>query len=209
MFRRFLYGLPAFGLAFAILTISLLKSATVRYAFGAPNPTSKPSAETENFQIDYFLPYPGRILPGSPVWPLKALRDAFWYRLTRDPLKRAEIALLSSDKRIAASQKFFENKNFELGLTVLTKSEKYLETAFDDEEEARKRGTDTSSFLNKYALSSLKHRQVIDQILEVAPDEARPSIAKIQDYSKNAYKFSRDVLNSKGLPVPKSPFSGD
>ena len=209
MFRKFLYGLPAFGLAFAILVISLLKSATVRYAFGAATPTPSASVETKSFQVDYFLPYPGKILPDSPLWSLKAVRDFLWYRLTVDPLKRAEIALLFSDKRIGASQTLFENKNSDLGVTTLTKSEKYLETAFQNEEEARKRGVDTSSFLIKYSLASLKHRQVIDQILEMAPEGARPSIIKTQDYSKNAYKFSRDVLNSKGVPVPKSPFGGD
>ena len=209
MFRRFLYGLPAFGLALAILVISLLKSATVKYAFGAATPTPSANFEVKNFQVDYFLPYPGRVLPNSPLWTVKAVRDFLWYRLTTNPLKRAEIALLFSDKRIGASKSLFENKNSDLGVTTLTKSEKYLETAFQDEEEARKRGMDTSSFLTKYALASLKHRQVIDEILKIAPDEARPSIIKSQDYSKNAYKFSRDVLNSKGIPVPKSPFSGD
>ncbi len=204
-----MYGLSAFGLAFAILVVSLFKSATVKYAFGAAIPTPSANVKADNFQIDYFLPYPGKILPSSPLWSIKAVRDFLWYHLTTNPLKRAEIALLFSDKRIGSSQVLFENKNSDLGLTTLTKSEKYLETAFQDEEDARKRGMDTSNFLTKYSLASLKHRQVIDQILKTAPEDAKPGIIKAQDYSKNGYKFSRDVLNSKGIPVPKSPFSGD
>ena len=39
--------------------------------------------------------------------------------------------------------------------------------------------------------------------------KAKPEIIKIQDYSKNTYKSSRDELNSLGIPFPKSPFLGD
>lgn len=206
MFRKFLYGLSTFGLAFAILLISLLKSATVRYAFGAVLPTPTASSNTKNLQINYDLPYSGKILPDNILWPIKASRDFLWYHLTNNPLKRAEIALLFSDKRLSMSQSLFENKKYNLGFSTLTKSEKYLEVAFQDEEKARKQGMNTSDFLLKYSLASLKHRQVVDQILNLAPEDARPSIIKIQDYSKNAYKLSRDVLNSLNFTSPQNPY---
>lgn len=202
-----MYGLSALALAFVILSVSLFESASVKHVFGASITGTNQNAK--DFQVDYYLPFPGNILPDSPLWGVKALRDFSWYQLTQDSLKRAEIALLFSDKRIGASKILFDKKNPDVGLTALTKSEKYLEVAFQDEETARKRGADTSSFLTKYSLAALKHRQLIDQILQGAPENAKPAIIQTQDYSKNAYKYSRDVLNSKGLPVPKSPFSGD
>lgn len=208
MLRKLLYGVPVFGLAVAILLISILESASVKYAFGAASPTPA-GTPAPNQEIKYYFPYEGKILPDSPLWSVKALRDFVWYRLTTNPLKRAEIALLFSDKRIAASQTLFDSHKSGVGLTTLTKSEKYLEVAFQDEETARSEGMDTLGFLAKFSLASLKHREIIDKILEIAPEGARPLIVQTQDYSRNAYKSSRDVLNSKGITPPKSPFSGD
>ncbi len=205
MFKKYLYGIPFFALAFAILSISVLRSASARYAFATPPPGpvlgNKAIAE-----IDYQLPYPGRILPDSPFWVVKAVRDRVWYSLTRNPSKKAELSLLFSDKRLAMSKMLFEKQKPELAFSTLTKGEKYLETAVSMEEEARKRGSDTTDFLTKLTMGSLKHRQVINEILTVAPEDAKPGIIKMQDYSTNAYQKGRSALNFKGISSPKNPF---
>ena len=148
-------------------------------------------------------------MPDSPIWTLKAMRDNVWYKITINPLKRAEIALLLSDKRLQMSKSLFENKKPDIGFSTLTKGEKYLEIAFADVNEAGKRGMNTSEFITKLATASLKHREVLDQILEIAPEDAKPGIIKIGDYPKNIYKETSSILNSKGLSTPKSPFIGD
>ena len=206
--RKYLLGLTGFVLAFGILGISFLKSASIRYAYAAsPSPT--PSTKTQSVSVEYFLPYPGKIMPDSPTWTLKAMRDNVWYKITINPLKRAEIALLLSDKRLQMSKSLFENKKPDIGFSTLTKGEKYLEIAFADVNEAGKRGMNTSEFITKLATASLKHREVLDQILEIAPEDAKPGIIKIGDYPKNIYKETSSILNSKGLSTPKSPFIGD
>ena len=206
--RKYLLGLTGFVLAFGILGISFLKSASIRYAYAAsPSPT--PSTKTQSVSVEYFLPYPGKIMPDSPTWTLKAMRDNVWYKITINPLKRAEIALLLSDKRLQMSKSLFENKKPDIGFSTLTKGEKYLEIAFADVNEAGKKGMNTSEFITKLATASLKHREVLDQILEIAPEDAKPGIIKIGDYPKNIYKETSSILNSKGLSTPKSPFIGD
>lgn len=206
--RKYLLGITGFVLAIGILGVSLLKSASIRYAYAA-SPTPTPLASSKTATVDYTLPYPGKIMPDSPLWVIKATRDNVWYKVTINPLKRAEIALLLSDKRLLMSKSLFENKKPDIGFSTLTKGEKYLEIAAANEMEARAKGMNTGDFLAKLATASLKHREVLEQILVLAPEDAKPGIIKIEDYAKNIYKSVSEVLISKGQEIPKSPFVGD
>lgn len=210
--RKYLLGVAGLTLAVGILGISLFKSASIRYAYASSTPSPSPSTSVNNTQeqkVEYLLPYPGSVMPDSPFWPAKALRDGLWYKLTFNPLKRAEIALLFSDKRLLSSKTLFENKKPDIGFSTLTKGEKYLEISLTNEKEARSKGMDTSGFLTRLATASLKHREILKEILILAPEDAKPGIISSEIYSKNVYKMSSEALISKGLPVPKSPFVGD
>ena len=209
MLRKYLLGFGAFALAFVILSVSVLQSSSVSYSFASSAPTAPPVTNTPVPEIIYNLPFQGDILPDSPFWIFKAMRDRVWYVLAKDPLKKAELALLFSDKRLESSRILFSNSKPDLALSTLTKGEKYLEAAMKNETEARDRGTDTSQFLVKLLTASLKHRQVIEEnILPLAPEDAKPTIVQSEDYAKNTFKYVRDILNSKSIPVQENPFDG-
>jgi hypothetical protein len=208
--RKYLYGVSAFVLAFVILSVSFLKSCSITSAYGytTPSSTSRNTLALAS-SINYVLPYSGSVLPDSWLWYFKAARDGFQYTITINPLKKADLALLYSDKRLGASLVLFENKKPDLAATTLTKGEKYLEIAAEDEALARKAGVNTDVFLIKLANASLKHRQVIEEkIIPLTPDDIKPGVIKTEDYSKNTYKACRDVLSSKGITAPKDPFNG-
>jgi hypothetical protein len=203
---KYLYGLSAFVLAFAILSVSFLRSCSITSAYGYTTPSPTVLAATST--IDYVLPYPGKIMPDNWLWYFKAARDKVQYAITTNRLKKAELALLYSDKRLGMSLTLFKDKKPDVAASTLTKGEKYLEEAARDEALARKAGMDTSSFLIKLANASLKHRQVIgESIVPLAPDDVKPGVIKTEDYSKNIYKTCREVLNSKGITAPKDPFN--
>jgi hypothetical protein len=207
MFKKYLLGFVTFIVAFAILSVSFLQSASVSYVFATPPPEVTLGSEAPD--IDYVIPYPGRISPDNPLWSLKAIRDRVWYTVTISPLKRAELALLFSDKRLAASKSLFEEKKPDIAVSTLSKGEKYLEIAVKEEAIARSKGFDTSDFLTKLATASLKHRQVIEELMPLVPEDGRPTVVQSEDYAKNAYKSSRDALSSRGLESPKNPFDGE
>lgn len=210
MIRKYLYGVAAFVLAFAILTVSVLKSSSVKPAYGFSSPiplaSATPAPKTEIF---YDLPYPGRILPDNSFWYLKAARDRLQYLTTGDELKKAELALLFSDKRLAGAQKLLDNKKPDLAVSTLTKGEKYLEMALKNEELARQNGDNTDEFLLKLATAALKHRQIIEfELMSLTPEDLKPELVKAMDYSKNTYKNCRDLLNDRGTVPPNDPFLG-
>src|SRR3990167_11357845 len=103
MFKRTATILSTILFAFLILSVSLIKSAQVNYAFSGEvkKPYETPPVlgiETET-PIDYYLPYPGKILPDSSLWVFKAARDKLWLLLTTSDSRRAGLILLFADKR--------------------------------------------------------------------------------------------------------------
>lgn len=192
MFRRFAVILSTLLIAFGVLLTSILRATSVSYAYE-----------------DYTLPYPGKVLPDNPFWSVKTLRDRLWFFLTTDPGKRAEIKLLFADKRLASSKLLFELNKPELGFDTLTKAEKYLEEAGDLEQKNREGGLDTTEFLSKLAKASLKHRLVLEEIILVYPQHAGGKIIKMKDSPYTIFKRTREILKSKGVSTPESPFVGD
>lgn len=208
MVRKFVAICCAIFLATAILSVSILRASSIHYSF-LPTPSQTLAASETEININYVLPYPGRVLPDHPLWVVKALRDRLWLLVSINPSRKAELYLLFADKRLASSKILFEKGKAELAFSALTKAEKYLELARKKNEENRKAGMDTREFLTRLANSALKHREVLNEILEIAPEDAKPEIIKIESYSRDVFKATRDTLNSLGMPIPQNPFNGD
>ena len=209
MYRRILIVVSTLVFAFAILFTSVLRTASVKYIFSQETKIQEEGQKNEVVEIDYVFPSPGRISPDSPFWPIKALRDRLWLLLTSNLSRKAELNLLFADKRIAMSKTLFEKGKSEIAFSTLTKAEKYLEEACIIEQKNRQKGTDTSEFLTILSKASLKHRQTIDEILVIAPEDARPGIGRVQDYSKETYNKARNALQGKGLPIVENPFESE
>ena len=205
MFRQIVFVASFVFLAFFILSVSVLKAASIRYAFYQ-------DAKKDNGtipSIDYQLPYPGRILPDHPLWPVKALRDRLWLLVTLNRSKQAELMLLFADKRLVSSRMLFEKGKPELAYSTFTKGEKYLEAASTAIDECFKSGVDSKGLATKIATAALKHREVAEQLLNMAPEDAKPGISKSISYSKNAYTLCKNSLLSRGMPAPENPFNGE
>jgi hypothetical protein len=207
MLRKAAFYLVTISVAIVILIVSILRSASVKYSFSLPPTIS--TTQQDQINIDYELASPGNVLPGDPLWSLKSARDKLWLAISPSPSRKAELSLLFSDKRLGAAKILFEEGSFESGFMALMKGERYLESAFEYAETAKDRGEDMTTGLTRIAVASLKHREVIDELLLIAPEDAKPEIIKTQDISRNVYKLTRDELNEMGRPVPKSPFAGD
>jgi hypothetical protein len=193
--------------AFGILFLSIFRTADVKYDFGGSTSPQTIKTEEGEIVIDYYLPYPGSVLPDNPFWPVKAARDRIWLMLTTNPTRKVELKLLFADKRLGAARILFENGNPEIGLSTLSKAEKYLEEAGMQEKESRDKGYDTTELLQRLSKASLKHYQVIQEILKIAPDEAGPTLSESLNYSKSTYSDARDALLEKGISPTENPFA--
>jgi hypothetical protein len=208
MFKKILLISGVFAFAFAILSVSILQSTSITYSFTAQTSESAVLG-AKSPAIDYQMPFEGIVLPDNPLWVFKAARDRIWYMLTPSPLKKAELALLFSDKRLESARTLLENKKPNIAISTLTKGEKYLEIAAAEEKIARSQNYDTSAFLTRLAVASLKHREVIESLMPLVPEDGQPFVIKVEDYSKSSYNAAKDGLEAKGMPVPINPFERD
>ena len=210
MLKKVAVVLSTVILAFIVLSISVLRSSAIRPSIdvysATPKPELKEDAQDKKIEIMYIMPFPGRILPDSPFWPVKALRDKVWLGVTTNPMRKAELSLLFADKRLMSSFELFKINKPQLAYTTLTKAEKYLEEASGIERKERQKGLDTKSFLFTLTTASLKHREIIENMLNIVPDDIKPEVIKAEDYSRNVYKECRDALQSQGVSAPENPF---
>jgi len=200
--------MAALAFAFGVLFVSVFRTASTKYQFNPVKP-----ADVANVlgnipsKIKYPLPYPGKVLPDNLLWPIKAMRDKLWFFVNTNPTKQAELTLLFADKRLGSAKLLIDKGKLELGVTTLTKSEKYLEEAYSLEKRNEEEGFDTSEFLVKLANASLKHYEVIEYILTKVPDNARPAILQTEIYSKNVYVDVRNRMVNSGKTPPENPFA--
>lgn len=209
MIRKALIGLAAFLFASGVLVTSVMRTT----AQTSPSYKVTPMVAGENTEaaeeqvkttVDYYLAYPG-ILPDHPLYPLKMVRDKVWLFLTRDQIKRAELLLLFADKRLGAAKALIEGGKQELGLTTLTKAEKYLEQAITQAEGAKSGGKEVGGLYDKLGKASLKHEEVINNLLDRVSDEAKTAVQQTLRYSQEGYKKVAPQLQEEEPEMTPTP----
>jgi len=171
-------------------TVSPTKAAstlsfTVEPASTSPDLAGKESLQSS--QVDYFLPYPG-ILPDSPLYKIKMVRDRIWLWLTRQSSKKLDLLLLFADKRIGAGEILIKGNKVALGVSTLTKGEKYLERAVG--EVNRLSAEKRMGAKEKLIKASLKYQEILENLLLRVSAEEKTELEKIL----NSLKSLREQL---------------
>jgi len=145
-------------------------------------------------QVQYDLPFTG-ILPDNPLYFLKALRDNIYGMLITDPVKKAEYDLLMADKRLGGAEALLIKNKDDLGITTLSKSGNYFYQAIGFAAIAKKQGNNINDILSKIITASIKHQQVILQMIQ----QANKTTKGLLDASLNrmgSFQFSAEQLKS-------------
>lgn len=145
---------------------------------------SSPSALPKVENVEYFLPYPG-ILPDNPLYFLKVVRDSVVGFFVSDKLKKADYDLLMADKRLVSASFLIDKKNYELGITTLSKAENYFEQAVQLIGDAKKQGRDVDSTIDKYLTASQKHQEIISQMARKTKGDTKYLLELNQVRAKN------------------------
>lgn len=146
------------------------------------SPSPKPA-------IGYELPYPG-VLPDSPLYFLKVVRDKIVSLLTSDPLKKAEFDLLTSDKRLNSAVYLFKKgeSKYDLAEQTISKGENYLEDAIKQVELAKTQGLPVSNILSNLYLAAQKHEEVIKSLINQTSGKIKDSLILDEKRMQNLRK---------------------
>lgn len=154
-------------------------------AVGAQEVTiSSPTETPIPTPVQYTLPYPG-LLPGSPFYWFKSLRDNVMDFLISNPLKKGEFDLLQTDKDIAAAQALAQQKNNPVALETLGKAEGYFDRSILKAQEANKQGLDMSDLIARLYIANLRHQEVLKDLVKASQGEDK------QKFAAEAEKFKQ------------------
>lgn len=205
MLRKIMISSAVFIFSLGILFTSVLRTAAVKYETNGVR--SGEVLADSDYQIDYSLAYPGKILPDNFFWPLKALRDKVWLLITTDDLKKVELRILFADKRVGGAEILVNAGKNEVALSTLTKAEKYLEEASLTEESLRLTGKAYSGdLLLRLANASLKHYQILKELEDKVPDDMSVIVISSEQIPIKSYEKARNALLEKGITPPINPF---
>lgn len=138
--------------------------------------TASPSSQPE---VNYELPYPG-LLPDSPLYFLRIIRDKTVEFLISDPLKKTEFDLLQADKRLNAGIYLFNKGKISLALSTISKAENYFEQAIAKMGEAKKEGRNVNDIEGKLKQASKKHQEELDKLIKKVDKNFQASFKKEQ-----------------------------
>lgn len=121
-----------------------------------PTPTPLPTPTP-----GYILPYPG-MLPDSPIYKIKVLRDKILLFLTFDPAKKAARHLQMADKEFVMALKLAEKGKIALAKHTAFKAEHHM--TLINTEIAKFISSDKKinlDFIDRVHLASLKHQELL------------------------------------------------
>lgn len=159
----------------AVYSVVILFSWIFIFASFVTNTYSQPITLSDR-KVIYDLPFAG-ILPDSPLYPVKQIRDIIIEFITRDYIKKSELLLVSSDKKINMALQLSKKGKVKLMLETLEAAEKQAGSIPDLITESHKQGVSPyEGFTLRLKLSNVKHREVIEQLIEELPQGQEQNI---------------------------------
>jgi hypothetical protein len=137
------------------------------------------ASQSSQQEINYELPYPG-LLPDSPLYFLRVIRDKTIDLLISDPVKKTEFDLLQADKRLNASMFLFNKRKFSLSLTTVSKAENYFSEALDKMGEAKMQGRNVGEMKGKLKNALEKHEQELSNMVQKVSTNFKQGFEKEQ-----------------------------
>lgn len=176
-----------------IFILFFLFSFSIKTSFAQQTPESTNSARAD--KQEYVLPYPG-LLPDSPLYFLKAIRDRAINMLMSDPLKKADFNLLQADKRLNEGSMLFAKgeKKYNLAVTTISKGENYFDEAIKQITQAKAQGKDINSVTGRFYQSSFKHEEVIKQLENKAGEDIRQGLIIQEKRVKEFQKMVKALI---------------
>lgn len=156
-----------------------------------PTPTTQANSPTI---VKYDLAYPG-MLPDSPFYKLKVLRDKITLALIVDPLKKIDYLLLQTDKGILATAMLIDKNEISLAETTALKAENNYTLLTYELGKLPKKPNDI--FFNKLKTASLKHQDVLQSLIKRVPQNKQKVFEQVINFSKTNYQTVENYKDSE------------
>ncbi|MCL4354174.1 DUF5667 domain-containing protein [Patescibacteria group bacterium] len=157
-------------------------------------------AETKAFNDQYIkvvgnneLPYPG-LLPDSPLYFLKMIRDRFVSFSTQNPASKVDFDILQAEKRLNAGvYLFIQRKDHSLATSTISKGSNYFNNALIVAENAKKQKEDIKDLKRKISKSLLKYKYVLKNLKSEKSEQIKKSLEETENKIANFEKRTNSL----------------
>lgn len=136
---------------------------------------------------DYVMPYPG-VLPDSPLYMLKMMRDRIREILTIAPADQVMLFNLYADKRVGAMEVLMNSGKTELAIETGNKGALYQQKAIGALEVVKARGGDVGKGGNVLERAIRKHIEMVTDMQQENDDAQLSGIAESMEKNYAAVK---------------------
>jgi len=201
--------LPALTIVFGgfILFVSVIHASEISFDvddLATPLPLGPTMAE--HYYVDYDLPQASSSSTLPFLQQIQAIGDKLHIYTTLSPQSRAQAMLDQSNRRVVLGELFIREGKIEQGLIALSKSQQYLDESLEIFVGSDDKSFRTKQILKEIALASLKHRERMENLSPLMPDESRTIIVQNVDRSKLVFNGARLALEQLGESAPLNPF---
>lgn len=205
MISRLLLSLTTLGLAFGILFVSVFNASEIDFLIAdLPAPLPAGPQAIEKYIVDYDLPDKNIISTAEPVRNLKSLKDKFKLAFTFGKMSKAQTMLDHANDRMSTGEMLIREGKISEGLASIAKAQEYLSRSYDlvsSEDNYRAR-----LVLKEISIASLKHRERLESLMVLLPDEVRSFVVENLERTKLLYKQTKIALELQGETAPQNPF---
>ncbi len=166
-------------------TISLLIISVFLFSLG----TGVLAQETE-------LPSPG-LLPDSPFYFLETIAEEIVTFFTFGDLKKAERYATLAAERLAEVQAVVEKGKPEFAEKTLARYENQLNNSIARAKKAQVKGQSTEKVMTRVGQATSKHLEVLAQVYEKVPEQAKPAIENAMKVSVKGHEKAVEVLKTQ------------
>ena len=143
--------------------------------------------------VQYDLAFPG-MLPDHPLYKLKVLRDRIKALYISDPKIKADFYLHLADKGILATAMLVDKHEIKLAQETALKAEHNMTLL--TQELAKFEDLPNASLLTKWTTASLKHQEVLTDLLLRIPQDQQDIFKQVIDFSK------RNLIQIQNYALP-------
>jgi hypothetical protein len=130
-------------------------------------------------KINYVFPSPG-ILPDHPFYWLKMVRDRIYLIFTPNTQERLKLQAHYADKRLSAGYILITKGQTGLGVSTITKAEKYLHEALLKAEKLFESGSLSDQELRSLLKTAIAHQAILSSLSQNTTGQHQQVLASMQ-----------------------------
>ncbi|UCG66772.1 MAG: hypothetical protein JSW12_07120 [Deltaproteobacteria bacterium] len=134
------------------------------------------------------------ILPDDPLYQAKRQMETAQLNAGSDPLEKATLHTKYAKERLAEVKAMISKGKPEFVGGLVKDNEKAIGGATDEINRAQAQGRDVSEALEAVERSTKKHTEVLTDLLDKVPEQAKPAIRHAIEVSKRGRNIALDTL---------------